>query len=135
MAGDISHGVCLPRLSGLADAGAAPGAAESGLLATRGPRQRHSRKIVGQPADRRWLRAGGLRVFTKTTGFLPAVIGVDGVEMPLFRRGRPGIKEQLHILRLAAGQNADVLVVECMAVLPEYQKTSEEAMLRVPTSG
>ena len=76
------------------------------------------------------LRAGGLRVFTKTTGTCPAIIGVDGVEKPLFRRGRPSIKEQLHVLRLAAGQNADVLVVECMAVLPEYQKTSEEGMLR-----
>ena len=76
------------------------------------------------------LRAGGLRVFTKTTGTCPAIIGVDSVEKPLFRRGRPSIKEQLRILRLAAGQKADVLVVECMAVLPEYQKASEEAMLR-----
>lgn len=49
---------------------------------------------------------------------------------PLPRRGKPSIKEQLRILRLAADQRADVLVIECMAVLPEYQKTSEEAMLR-----
>ena len=76
------------------------------------------------------LRAGGWRVFTKTTGTCPATIGVDGAEKPLPRRGKPSIKEQLRILRLAAGQRADVLVIECMAVLPEYQKTSEEAMLR-----
>ena len=76
------------------------------------------------------LRAGGLRVLTKTTGTCAAVIGVDGSEAPLRRRGTPSIKEQLGILGLAAGQQADVLVVECMAVLPDYQKTSEEAMLR-----
>ena len=76
------------------------------------------------------LRAGGRRVFTKTTGTCPAIIGVDGEERPLTRRGKASIKEQLRILRMAAAQQADVLVIECMAVLPEYQKTSEEEMLR-----
>ena len=76
------------------------------------------------------LRAGGRRVFTKTTGTCPATIGVDGVENPIYRRGKPSIKEQLRILRMAAAQQADVLVIECMAVLPDYQKTSEEEMLR-----
>jgi len=76
------------------------------------------------------LRAGGLRVFTKTTGSCPAIIGVDGSEKPLHRWGKPSIKEQLRVLGLAVAQHADVLVIECMAVLPEYQKTSEEEMLR-----
>lgn len=76
------------------------------------------------------LRAGGLRVFTKTTGSCPAIIGVDGSEEPLRRWGKPSIKEQLRILGWAAGQHAEVLVIECMAVLPEYQRTSEEGMLR-----
>ena len=76
------------------------------------------------------LRAGGLRVFTKTTGTCPAIIGVDGSEKPLPRRGTPSIKEQLRVLALADDQQADVLVIECMAVLPDYQKTSEERMLR-----
>lgn len=78
------------------------------------------------------LRAGGWRVFTKTIGTCPATIGVDGAEKPLPRRGKPSIKEQLRILRLAADQRADVLVIECMAVLPEYQKTSEEDAARRP---
>ena len=76
------------------------------------------------------LRAGGLRVLTKTTGTCPELIHTNGSQTPLARRGRPSIKEQLRILRLAAGQHADVLVIECMAVLPEYQKISEERMLR-----
>ena len=76
------------------------------------------------------LRAGGLRVLTKTTGTCPELIHTNGSQTPLARRGRPSIKEQLRILRLAAEQHAEVLVIECMAVLPEYQKISEERMLR-----
>lgn len=76
------------------------------------------------------LRAGGLRVLTKTTGTCPELIHTNGSQTPLARRGRPSIKEQLRILRLAAAQHAEVLVIECMAVLPEYQKISEERMLR-----
>lgn len=76
------------------------------------------------------LRAGGFRVLTKTTGTCPELIHTNGSETPLARRGKPSIKEQLHILRLAAREHADVLVIECMAVLPEYQKVSEELMLR-----
>ena len=76
------------------------------------------------------LRAGGFSVYTKTTGTCPAVRHVDGTEHPLLRRGKPSIKEQLHIVKEAARQKADVLVIECMAVMPEYQKVSEERMLR-----
>ena len=76
------------------------------------------------------LRAGGLRVLTKTTGTQPLVIDADGHEQPVRRRGQPSIREQLSTLRLAARQRAEVLVVECMAVLPEYQEVSEERMLR-----
>jgi poly-gamma-glutamate synthase PgsB/CapB len=76
------------------------------------------------------LRAGGFAVFTKTTGTCPTTIQVDGCEHPIRRKGLPSIKEQLQILRQAARQKADVLVIECMAVLPEYQEISEESMLR-----
>ena len=64
------------------------------------------------------LRAGGLRVFCKTTGTDPMMIDVEGREEPVLRRGRANIREQIAILRRAAAQNADVLVIECMAVLP-----------------
>ena len=76
------------------------------------------------------LRAGGYRVLTKTTGTLPRRIDVDGQERPIRRRGRASIREQLAILRAAARQRAEILVVECMAVQPEYQQTCEERMLR-----
>lgn len=76
------------------------------------------------------LRAGGVKVFCKTTGTDPMIIDVAGDEKPLRRRGKANIKEQIHILRAAANQGAQVLVVECMAVLPEYQWASQHRILR-----
>ena len=75
------------------------------------------------------LRAGGLRVFCKTTGTDPMTIDVEGREEPVLRRGRANIREQIAILRRAAAQNADVLVIECMAVLPELQYTAQHRIL------
>lgn len=76
------------------------------------------------------LRAGGLRVFCKTTGTLPMTIGVDGVERPIRRRGGANILEQIHILRQAYQQEAQVLVIECMALDPYLQWYSQHAMLQ-----
>lgn len=76
------------------------------------------------------LRAGGYRVFSKTTGTVPMTIGVDGVSRPLYRRGRANIKEQLKILHRAARDNAQILVLECMAVDPELQAISQHRMVR-----
>lgn len=76
------------------------------------------------------LRAGGLRVFCKTTGTDPMVIGVSGDEEPLVRRGKANIKEQIGILRQAAGQGAQVLVIECMALQPELQFAAQHRILR-----
>ena len=41
------------------------------------------------------LRAGGLRVFCKTTGTDPMTIDVNGCEGPIRRRGKANIKEQI----------------------------------------
>ena len=76
------------------------------------------------------LRAGGWRVFCKTTGTVPMTIDVDGVERPIHRRGKANIKEQLGILHQAARQQAQVLVIECMAVDPMLQHVAQHEMLR-----
>ena len=76
------------------------------------------------------LRAGGLRVFCKTTGTDPMTIDVEGREALIRRRGRANIKEQLAILRRAAAQGAQVMVVECMAVQPELQRAAQQDILR-----
>lgn len=76
------------------------------------------------------LRAGGFRVFCKTTGTVPMIIGTDHTARPLRRRGRANIKEQLDILRLAAQENAQILVLECMAVDPALQRVAQHEMVR-----
>ncbi|MBQ8648176.1 MAG: poly-gamma-glutamate synthase PgsB [Oscillospiraceae bacterium] len=76
------------------------------------------------------LRAGGLRVFCKTTGTDPMTIDVEGREELILRRGKANIKEQLGIMHRAAEQGAEVLVVECMAVQPEFQYAAQHRILK-----
>ena len=68
------------------------------------------------------LRAGGWKVFCKTTGTVPMVIGVDGTARPLVRRGRANISEQVRVLHRAVREGAQILVIECMAVDPALQR-------------
>ena len=76
------------------------------------------------------LRAGGMKVFCKTTGTDPMFIGTDGVEEPVRRVGRANIKEQLGIMHRAVREGAQVLVIECMAVDPTLQAVAQHQMLR-----
>lgn len=76
------------------------------------------------------LRSGGYKVFCKTTGTVPMTIGVDNIARPLHRRGRANIKEQLQILHQAALADAEILVLECMAVDPKLQWVTQHKMLR-----
>lgn len=76
------------------------------------------------------LRAGGWKVFCKTTGTDPITIEVDDSERPIRRVGPSNIREQLKIMHRAVSQGAQVLVVECMAVQPELQYTAQHKMLR-----
>ncbi len=76
------------------------------------------------------LRELGYRVFTKTTGTLPFIIDVDGNEHLIKRKGNVNIKEQLKIIKQAHEQNAGILIIECMAITPEYQKISQESIVK-----
>ena len=76
------------------------------------------------------LRAGGIRTFCKTTGTLPMTIDTNGKETLICRRGRANIKEQIKILKMAAKEKAEVLVIECMAVQPELQYISQHRMVK-----
>lgn len=76
------------------------------------------------------LRAGGMRVVGKTTGSAAAVIHPDGTETLVKRRGGPNIKEQLAVIRGAAREKCDALVIECMAVRPDLQWTCEHAIVK-----
>ncbi|MBM3316384.1 MAG: poly-gamma-glutamate synthase PgsB [Candidatus Eisenbacteria bacterium] len=76
------------------------------------------------------LRAGKLRTFAKTTGSAARLIHPDGSEEPVPRRSAPNIREQIGIIRQAAGENAEALVIECMAVRPDLQKVTEHQIVR-----
>jgi poly-gamma-glutamate synthase PgsB/CapB len=76
------------------------------------------------------LRAGGRRVFAKTTGTMARMIGPDGGEVDVYRVGSPNIIEQTRVVRRALEAGADALVVECMAVSPELQPVTELRLIR-----
>lgn len=75
------------------------------------------------------LRGGGLRVVAKTTGSAAALIHTDGSESPVVRRGGPNIREQLGIMRQAVRERCEALVIECMAVRPDLQRTCEHQIV------
>lgn len=75
------------------------------------------------------LREAGLFVLTKTTGTSPRIIHTDGHETEIKRRGRANIREQSAVMKLGAKEKAEILVVECMAVKPEYQLVSQNDIL------
>ena len=70
------------------------------------------------------------RVLCKTTGTLPIAIHPDGRQELIERKAPANIREQLVYLHKAAKEKADVLVIECMALQPEYQRVSGRDMLR-----
>ena len=76
------------------------------------------------------LTAGGHWVLCKTTGTLPIAIHPDGRQELIERKAPANIREQLVYLHKAAKEKADVLVIECMALQPEYQRVSGRDMLR-----
>ena len=69
------------------------------------------------------LRAGGLRVVAKTTGTKPKFIISDQEEIPIKRLGKPNIIEETRIFRQAQKYKPQAIVIECMALVPDYQKT------------
>jgi len=71
------------------------------------------------------LRAGGIRTFAKTTGTMARAIFPDGDEYPIFRPGRTNVIEQVRMVRLAAEQQVDAMVIECMALHPALQSLCE----------
>lgn len=75
------------------------------------------------------MRAGGYKVFTKITGTSPRYIGVDGKEVLIKRRGKANIREQISIFKKATSQLAEVLILECMAVKPDFQKICEKQIV------
>ncbi|MEM6365390.1 MAG: poly-gamma-glutamate synthase PgsB [Planctomycetota bacterium] len=76
------------------------------------------------------MRAGGVRTCAKTTGTLARMIFHDGRELPIFRPDRANIIEQKRIVRAAVADDAEALVIECMALQPLLQSVCELKLVR-----
>jgi poly-gamma-glutamate synthase PgsB/CapB len=76
------------------------------------------------------LREHGLVTVAKSTGTFAAVINRDGVDEPIERKGPPTILEQIEVARHYVTPDVDALVIECMALKPEYQAVSERMIVR-----
>ena len=75
------------------------------------------------------LRAGGISNITKVTGTFPRLIIEDGTETYIHRKAAANILEQLSIVKYAASRNVKALVMECMALQPQYQTITEHQMI------
>lgn len=75
-------------------------------------------------------RAMGRTTYAKITGEQPTVIDSQGIDSRWKRVGQARIQEQARFLRLAARNNAEVAVIECMALRPNLQAISEERLVR-----
>lgn len=75
------------------------------------------------------LREAGYVTIGKSTGTFAAVINRDGVDEPIDRRGAPTILEQIDIVEDYVTPEVDALVIECMALKPAYQYTSENMIV------
>ncbi|WP_369170974.1 poly-gamma-glutamate synthase PgsB [Streptomyces sp. R28] len=77
------------------------------------------------------LRGSGLTTVAKTTGTAARFIHPDATEEPVYRKfGIANVVEQIGIVRRAAGYRPDVLVMECMAVMPALQEINQSKLIR-----
>ncbi|MBA3778219.1 MAG: poly-gamma-glutamate synthase PgsB [Chloroflexi bacterium] len=76
------------------------------------------------------LRDGGFVTVAKTTGSAARVIGPDGSESAVSRRGAATILEQVDVVAEHVVGQVDALVIECMAVRPLYQQYAEDQLIR-----
>lgn len=76
------------------------------------------------------LRKGGLGTLCKTTGSEAKLVMSDNDEITIKRGCIPNIIEQCKVEEFAASKQADVLIVECMALKPELQAYSELTLVK-----
>jgi poly-gamma-glutamate synthase PgsB/CapB len=77
------------------------------------------------------LRGSGLVTVAKTTGTAARFIHPDATEEPVYRKfGIANVVEQIGIVRRAAAYQPDVLVMECMAVMPALQEINQSKLIR-----
>ncbi|MAV64186.1 MAG: poly-gamma-glutamate synthase PgsB [Candidatus Marinimicrobia bacterium] len=76
------------------------------------------------------LRESGKKVIAKTTGSSPRIINEVGDDIAIHRLRSASIGEQVKMIANFSKKNIDIMVMECMAVQPQYQWISEQKMLQ-----
>ncbi len=76
------------------------------------------------------IRESGKKVLAKTTGSSPRIISKEGRDIAIHRLRSASIGEQVRLIRNFAKQDIDILIIECMAVQPQYQWISEQKMIK-----
>lgn len=76
------------------------------------------------------LREAGIRTFAKTTGTAPRVIDAEGKDRIIHRLRLPSIGEQVRLMSYFAQEKPEAVVMECMAVQPQYQWIAEHKMVQ-----
>ncbi|MFH1176324.1 MAG: poly-gamma-glutamate synthase PgsB [Acidobacteriota bacterium] len=76
------------------------------------------------------LREAGVPTLAKTSGTAARLLLPDGSEQPIHRHAPANIREQLRFMLLARRLGVRAVVVECMALRPELQWTTEHDILR-----
>lgn len=76
------------------------------------------------------LRAGGVKTVAKTTGSAPRMIDMNGNDLVIHRLRSASIGEQVKLIRYFAKKKPEAMVIECMAVTPQYQWVSEHKMVK-----
>ena len=76
------------------------------------------------------FREAGIKTFAKVTGTSPRVIDNKGKDRIIHRLRLPSIGEQVSLMRYFAKQKPEAVIIECMAVQPQYQWISEHQMIK-----
>jgi poly-gamma-glutamate synthase PgsB/CapB len=76
------------------------------------------------------LREDGIVTWAKVTGTLPRLIDARGEDVPIVRHSSSSINEQRALVAAASGAGVEALVVECMALRPEYQRVAEDGLIQ-----
>jgi poly-gamma-glutamate synthase PgsB/CapB len=94
----------------------------------------HVNGIRGKSTITRYVsavfREARYHTFGKTTGSAARILRPDGQDYDFKRRGYANVNEQVKMLKNFARQKAEVVVLECMAVNPDYAKWLEDKVTR-----
>ena len=76
------------------------------------------------------LREAGFAVLGKTTGSDPRILDLAGKDRKIHRLHQASIGEQVRFLRYFGQFRPQAVVLECMAVQPQYQWITEQRMVK-----